>query len=30
MTTQNNPFGAESKLSTQAGDVRVFRLNRLT
>src|SRR5688572_14711704 len=30
MTTQNNPFGAESTLSTQAGDVRVFRLNRLT
>jgi len=25
-----NPFGAESKLSTKAGDVRVFRLNRLT
>src|SRR5687767_24067 len=30
MTTQNNPFGAASKLSTQAGDVRLFRLNRLT
>jgi aconitase A len=30
MTTTNNPFGAESKLSTQAGDVRVFRLNKLT
>src|SRR5215217_7382686 len=30
MTTTNNPFGAESKLSTNAGDVRVYRLNRLT
>ncbi|MGB7157721.1 MAG: aconitate hydratase AcnA [Tepidisphaeraceae bacterium] len=30
MSTQNNPFGAESTLSTQAGDVRVFRLNKLT
>ncbi len=29
MTTQNNPFGAESKLSTKAGDVRLYRLNRL-
>src|SRR5687767_8683896 len=29
MTTQNNPFGAASKLSTQAGDVRLFRLNKL-
>ena len=30
MPTTTNPFAAESTLSTQAGDVRVFRLNRLT
>jgi aconitate hydratase len=28
-TNTKNPFGAESKLSTQAGDVSIFRLNRL-
>ncbi|MGD0769344.1 MAG: aconitate hydratase [Tepidisphaeraceae bacterium] len=27
--TKANPFGAESKLSTPAGDVSIFRLNRL-
>ncbi|MGD0389785.1 MAG: aconitate hydratase [Tepidisphaeraceae bacterium] len=27
--TKANPFGAESKLSTLAGDVSIFRLNRL-
>src|SRR4051812_46172016 len=30
MATTNNPFGAESTLSTKAGDVRIFRLNRLS
>ena len=25
----NNPFGAEAKLSTPSGDVRIYRLNRL-
>ncbi|HEV2295680.1 MAG TPA: aconitate hydratase [Tepidisphaeraceae bacterium] len=30
MATQNNPFGAESRLSTQGGEVRMFRLNRLS
>src|SRR5829696_6620507 len=30
MAKQINPFGAESTLKTKAGDVRVFRLNRLT
>jgi aconitate hydratase len=30
MANTNNPFGAASKLSTQAGEVGVFRLNRLT
>ena len=29
MATSSNPFGAESKLSTKAGDVKIFRLNRL-
>jgi aconitate hydratase len=28
-TTSTNPFGAESTLSTKAGDVRIFRLNKL-
>ena len=30
MATTTNPFGAESTLSSQAGDVKLFRLNRLT
>ncbi len=30
MAITNNPFGAESTLSSQAGDVKLFRLNRLT
>ena len=28
-TTTNNPFGSASTLSSAAGDVRVYRLNRL-
>jgi aconitate hydratase len=30
MANTNNPFGAASTLSTQAGEVGLFRLNRLT
>ena len=30
MPTPNNPFGSESTLSTKAGDVRLFRLARLS
>ncbi|MGH7214200.1 MAG: aconitate hydratase AcnA [Tepidisphaeraceae bacterium] len=30
MTTANNPFGAESTLSSKAGTVKLFRLNRLS
>src|SRR5688500_2930704 len=30
MAQTHNPFGAESTLSTKAGDVRYFSLNRLT
>ena len=26
----NNPFGSEAKLSSKAGDVKIYRLNRLT
>jgi aconitate hydratase len=28
-TNANNPFGAESRLSSLAGDLKIFRLNRL-
>jgi aconitate hydratase len=30
MAKTSNPFGAESKLTTKAGDVQIFRLNKLT
>jgi aconitate hydratase len=30
MANINNPFGSEAKLSSSAGDVRIYRLNRLT
>src|SRR5688500_5235042 len=30
MAKINNPFGAEARLATQAGDVSVFRLSKLT
>src|SRR5437763_1569461 len=30
MASKTNPFGAESTLSTKAGDVKIFRLNKLT
>src|SRR5258708_39028646 len=29
MTTSNNPFGSEAVLSSKAGDVRIYRLNKL-
>src|SRR6266550_8399451 len=29
MPNASNPFGAESKLTSKAGDVRIFRLNKL-
>jgi aconitate hydratase len=29
MSTTNNPFGAHAKLSSKAGDVSIFRLNKL-
>jgi aconitate hydratase len=30
MATTTNPFGSESTLSTQAGNLRIYRLNRLS
>src|SRR3982751_5617478 len=30
MAQTNNPFGAEAKISSKGGDLRYFRLNRLT
>ena len=30
MSNTNNPFGSEAKLSSAAGDVKIYRLNRLT
>src|SRR5271154_4094632 len=29
MSNTNNPFGSESKLSSKAGDVKIYRLNKL-
>src|ERR1700733_14215871 len=29
MSNTNNPFGSESKISTSAGDVKIYRLNKL-
>jgi aconitate hydratase len=30
MASTHNPFGSESKLTSKAGDVRIYRLNKLT
>src|SRR3954463_13857052 len=30
MAQTNNPFGAEATISSKAGDLKYFRLNRLT